>query len=237
MNRLLISLLFGFGLNASVVVSAHALEFEQKGNSVFVSGSNVDFIDIDRFEKALANGADTFVFSKIGGSRVDFLAGIGRLIQKANVTTVAADMCSPACAYLFLAGKERRYGTPPGTAKRLPLFLSLAGAVIEGSNGQAANATQTYSYFKDAFGDGMPRDLLNKYTTQGKVGEIMVFALPSKLFPEGNIHECVIKEDTKKYDCKRVEGLTAISVGALTSAEPFILPDETSAKPPSPPAD
>lgn len=237
MNRLLIGLLFGIGLNAAGVVSAHALEFEQKGNTLFVTGSNIDFIDVGRFENALANGADTFVFYKIGGSRIDVLEGIGRLIQKAGITTVAADMCGPSCAYLFLAGKQRRYGTLPGTAKRSTHFLALAGAVVEGSSEDAAYATETYSYFKNAFGDGMPRALLNKYTTQGKVGEVMVFALPSAAFPEGNIHECVIKEDKKNVDCKRVQELTPVSVGALTSAEPFVLTDENATKPPPTQAD
>lgn len=237
MNRLLTGLLFGLCLNAAGVTSTYALEFVQKENIVFVTGSEIDFVDIGRFEKAFANGADTLVFSNIGGSRLDVLAGIGRLIRKAGVTTVAADACSPACAYLFLAGKHRRYGTLPGNAKRLPIFLSLAGARAQGSNEQAVPATEMYSYFKDAFSDGMPRDLLNKYTTQGKVGEFVVFAVPAKPFPEGNIHECVVKEDKKHVDCKRVEGLTPMDVGALTSAEPFVLPEDTATKPPSSPAD
>lgn len=237
MNRQLTGLLFGLCLNAAGITSTYALEFVQKENIVFVTGSDIDFVDIGRFEKAFADGADTLVFSRIGGSRIDVLAGIGRLIRKAGVTTVAADACSPACAYLFLAGKQRRYGRLPGDSSRSPLLLGVAGAIVEGSNEKAAYATETYSYFKDVFSDDMPRDLLNKYTSQGKAGEVLVFTLPSTSFPEGEIGECAIKEDKKHMDCKRVEGLTPVRVGALTSAEPFVLPEDTEKKPPSSPAD
>jgi len=201
-----------------------ALEFEQKEDVVFVSGANIDFVDVGRFENAFAKGAKTVVLSKIGGSRIDVLAGIGRTIRKAGVTTVAADWCGPSCAYLFMAGKQRRFGVHGSTPAQTPVFLSLSGARIEGSMHQAARSTETYGYFKDAFGDGMPRDLLDKYTTNGEPGEFLAFASPSKGFPEGQLGECVAKESgnqKKAVECKPLESVTAVSVGALTSAEPY----------------
>jgi len=224
----MIGLLFGSALNALGMISAHALEFEQKENTVFVSGNSIDFVDTGRLEKALAKGVNAIVLSKIGSGRMDVLAGLGRLIQKANVTTVATDLCGASCAYLFMAGRERRYGTLPGTTGQNPIFLALAGATLEGSSNDA-HSTATYAYFKDAFSDAMPSDLLNKYTTGGKAGQLIIFTRPSKSFPEGEIDECLISDDkTRIIDCKRVQGLTPMSVGALTSIEPFDLSDRTS---------
>ena len=229
MNRLLIGVVFGVFMNAAGIVSAYALEFEQRGNVVFVTGNDINFIDADRFEQAFAKGADTVVLSKIGGGRVDVLSGIGRLIKKANVTTVVTDSCGSSCAYLFMAGKQRRYGTLPGKSEQSPVFLSLAGARIEGSN-TAANATETYGYFQSVFSDGMPHDLLNKYTTVGKIGQFMVFTRPMKYSIAGDVRECVIREDKRHVDCKLVKGLTPVGVGALTSVEPFDLSDDASTK-------
>jgi hypothetical protein len=227
-NRLMIGLLCASILNVFGIISAYALEFEQKENIVFVSGNDIDFIDIGRLQKALANGVNAVVLSKIGSGRIDVLAGLGRLIQKANVTTVATDLCGASCAYLFMAGRERRYGTLPGTTGQTPIFLALAGATVEGSS-KDAHSTATYAYFRDAFSDAMPSDLLNKYTTGGKAGQAIAFTRPSRSFPEGEIAECVITEDkTKSVDCKTVQGLTPMSVGALTSIEPFDLSDRTS---------
>ena len=230
LNRLLSGMLLGVLINAFGMPPAHALEFEQKGNIVLVTGADIDFVDVGRFEAAFAKGANTVVFSKIGGSRIDVLSGIGRLIQKNGVTTVATDWCGASCAYLFMAGKQRRYGTLPGKPAQTPVFLSLAGSRFEGSN-QAAHNTSTYTYFKNAFGDGMPHDLLNKYTSSGEIGQYVVFTRPSKSFPEGQVVECVAKDGKKTSECQPVEGLTPVRAGALTSAEPFDLSGNTTLLP------
>jgi len=232
-KRYLIGMLLG-GLS---IGAAQALEFEQKGDVVFVTGADIDSVDAGRFEDAIAKGAKTIVLSKIGGGRINMLAGIGHMINKAGVTTVATDWCGPSCAYLFMAGKQRRFGTIGSTPSQSPVFLSLAGARFEGG-GQAARSTATYRYFKDAFGDSMPRDLLDKYTTNGAVGEYVVFTKPSKSFPEGQVLECVTKDgdnQKKAPDCKPVEGITSVRAGALTSAEPYDISGNAPSKAAPPP--
>lgn len=205
-----------------IVGNANALDFKQKDNVVFVTGSNIDFVDVGRFEKAFANGANTVVFSKIGGSRTDVLSGIGRLIQKAHVTTVATDTCGPSCAYLFMAGDQRLVGISSGTVNPEPMFLLLAGATTEGTINDA-HATEMYAYFSVRFGKEMPHDLLNKYTTGGKSGQIIYFARPSDSFPDGQVGECRRSEDKKGFACTPVIGLTSLQVGAITSSSPYLI--------------
>ncbi|MFT3849283.1 MAG: hypothetical protein QM739_11625 [Propionivibrio sp.] len=201
---------------------SYALEFKQKDNVVLVSGSSIDFVDVGRFEKALASGVDTIVFYKIGGSRIDLLSSIGRMIQKAHVTTVASDSCGPSCAFLFMAGEQRLVGFFPAKTIQDPIFLIMAGARIEGTESDAHD-TGSFAYFKDRFSSNMPHDLLNRYTTGGKGGHLMLFAWPSVAFPEGQLAECQISSDKKGITCSPVSDLTPLQVGAITSATPYAI--------------
>jgi len=209
-----------------IIGNAHALEFEQKNNVVFVTGNDMDFVDVGRFEKAFANGAKTVVFSKIGGGRIDVLSGLGRLIQKAHVTTVAMGVCGSSCAYLFMAGEQRLLGLSPGKTNPDPVFLVLAGAVTERTTNDA-HASSTFAYFRDRFSKEMPYDLLNKYTTGGKSGQVIIFAKPSDSFPEGEVGECRRADDKKGYTCTPVTGLTPLQLGAITSSSPYLIDADT----------
>jgi len=97
-------LLFGMAAGAA------SAELELEGHRLVVSGM-LDGSAVKDFESQLAGGqVRTVVFENALGGSAEVAADYARAIREAGVNTEAKGQCQAACAYAFLAGKERRFG-------------------------------------------------------------------------------------------------------------------------------
>lgn len=209
---------------AAASMQSYALNFEQKDTTVIISGNASDILDRSKLVDFIKKGATTLVFRNIGGGSMDVDYRIGRAIKKAGVTTVIDGYCSGLCPMFFMAGKTRLLARSADPKNPSAMILQRA---VTSETSSAARSTAQYAYYADLFGKGMPSATLNRYTINVVVNEYLYFSAPSPQHREGALFDCTkVKSDDGKSSnkCNRVEGLTALGVGQITSVEPFEIP-------------
>ena len=90
---------------------ARAMTLERVGNDLYATGPTVDQ-DFLSFKEAFAKGGIERLIL-VNGPGGDLWTGmrVASIVQDANVKTVVSGFCMSACSLVFMAGRERAFGT------------------------------------------------------------------------------------------------------------------------------
>lgn len=201
-------------------IPAHALDIKKEDGVVFISG-DIDPKDNRALEKAL-EGATALVVGNINGGGIDnMFIGFTKLIKGSEVPTVISNkVCGWMCSFIYMAGKERKFGTATPT-KMTAVVISKMGVSF---NGMVSPWPAYYALLSNQVADAMPRELLRKYTQQLDYPAGLVALPPEEGHPEGTLLECPDLGNSKS--CVEVPDLTPLKAGIITSAEVVALPSQ-----------
>lgn len=97
-------------LAVAAATAVQAADLQLQGSRLVVEG-RLDGSAVESFKEQLSSGkVKLVVFENSLGGSAEVAGEYARAIQAAGVNTEAHGQCSAACAYAFLAGRERRFG-------------------------------------------------------------------------------------------------------------------------------
>ncbi len=97
-------------LGALAATAAAAANIEYEGRQRLVVTGTLDGSGLAFFSRQLADGrARTVVFEDSRGGSAEVAEAYARAIRAAGASTEVRGQCAAACAYAFLAGRERRF--------------------------------------------------------------------------------------------------------------------------------
>lgn len=224
MNRIFkaLTLCLSFWLSANL----NAMTLERVGNDLFATGTTVDQ-DFLQFKEALAKGGIERLIL-VNGPGGDLWTGmqVARMVQQAKIHTVASGYCMSACSLIFMAGKERSFGTgslPRGT------LIGIHGA--HDKDTQRINTSympQMYAFYQKQMGEKFDAKVINQalYGLKEAPGFLRIRELQRTQEKERTPWFCPTGQ-TPFEQCQQHTGKDAFSLGVVTQTEtvPLLLPD------------
>ena len=206
--------------------AAQAMDFRRVGDILVLSGP-VDGGDLVRLRDALAGGRPSLVLlhDSPGG---DLWNGyqVGNRIRDEGLPTAVAGKCESACGLIFLSGSERFFSDGRPIAQTM---VGLHGAhSIETQQPLPELGPRMAYVIRTMTASKYPPDLLQR-TVYPRNAEDMVYAFHPGRYPATakarGIVEC-LKQAEAGFQCSMLDGLDALGIGVITSAELLRLPDD-----------
>jgi hypothetical protein len=223
MRRILLPLLFAA---LGIAPAARAMDFQRVGDILVMSGP-VDASDLVRLRDQLAGSRPKLVVlhESPGG---DLWNGyqIGNRIRDEGLPTAVSGKCESACGLIFLSGSERFFSDGRPIAQTM---VGLHGAHSVDTNQPLPELGPRMAYVIRAMTDRKyPADLLQR-TVYPRNAEDMVYAFHPGRYPvtakARGVVEC-LKQPDVSFQCSMLDGLDALGIGIITSAELVELPEE-----------
>lgn len=224
MNRVFkaMTLCLSFWLSANL----NAMTLERVGNDLFATGPTVDQ-DFLKFKEALAKGGIERLIL-VNGPGGDLWTGmqVARMVQQAKIHTVASGYCMSACSLIFMAGKERSFGSgslPRGT------LIGIHGA--HDKDTQRINTSympQMYAFYQTQMGEKFDAKVINQalYGIKEASGFLRIRELQRTQEKDRTPWFCPTGQ-TPFEQCQQHTGKDAFSLGVVTQTDtvPLQLPD------------
>jgi hypothetical protein len=217
-------------LAAGLACAAHAMEFHRVGDILVMSGP-VDGGDLVRLRDELAvkpRPALVLLHDSPGG---DLWNGyqIGNRIRDEGLRTAVSGKCESACGLIFLSGSERFFSDGRPIAQTM---VGLHGAHSVDTKQPLPELGPRMAYVIKTMTDRKyPPDLLQR-TVYPHNAEDMVYAFHPGRYPATakgrGVVECLKQADVS-FKCNMLDGLDALGIGVITSADLLQLPAEVKA--------
>ena len=222
MRRLLLALLLAAMATAP---AARAMEFHRVADVLVMSGP-VDDGDLVRLRDALASGPKPALVLLDDSPGGDLWVGyqVGNRIREEGLPTAVSGKCESACGLIFLSGTRRAFSDGRAIAHTM---VGLHGAHAVGSFQPLTELGPRMAWvIKTSTDRKYPSDLLER-TVYPQHAEDMVYAFFPGRYPAGakarGVVECR-KQPDAKFKCDMLEGLDALGIGIVTTAELLQLP-------------
>jgi hypothetical protein len=206
--------------------STMAMDFNLIGGTLIMSGPVVSD-DVARLKDQLATNQVKLVLlhNSPGG---DLWNGqeLARRIRNADLDTAVSGKCESACALIFLGGMHRYYSDGTPLAKTM---IGLHGAHNKETKQAMPELGARMAYLiKEMTEKKFPDDLLERTIYPKDPSDLTYVFHPARFKADGKsrgVMECN-KQPDATFKCKMTEGLDAMSVGVITSAEILHLAEE-----------
>jgi hypothetical protein len=222
--------LYAILLAAALACPAHAMEFHRVGGILVMSGP-VDGGDLVRLRDQLANAGrpDLVLLHESPGGDLWNGYQIGNRLRGEGVPTAVSGKCESACGLIFLSGSARFFSDGRPIAQTM---VGLHGAHSIDTQQPLPELGPRMAYVIKTMTDRKyPPDLL-KRTVYPHHAEDMVYAFHPGRYPvtaKGRgVVECVKQPDVS-FKCNMLDGLDALGIGVITSADLLQLPPEVKA--------
>jgi rhodanese-related sulfurtransferase len=215
-----------FFLSIGLPAKSNAMTLERVGNDLFATGPTVDQ-DFLQFKEAFAKGGIERLIL-VNGPGGDLWTGmqVARMVQQAKIHTVASGYCMSACSLIFMAGKERSFGTgslPRGT------LIGIHGA--HDKDTQRINTSfmpQMFALYRQQMGEKFDAKVINQalYDIKEAAGFLSIRELQRTQEKDRTPWFCPTGQ-TPFEQCQQHTGKDAFSLGVVTQTEtvPLQLPD------------
>lgn len=202
--------------------AAGAMTLERVGADLFATGPTVD-ADFLAFKEALAKaGLQRLIL--VNGPGGDLWTGmrVARMVQDAKLTTVVSGHCMSACSLIFMAGRERAFGT--GSLPRLTLLGIHGPHNKESKRVDPQQAPQMYALYKMQMGDKFDSEVINQalYGMQDAQGFLRMRELERTEAKDRTPWFCPSGQ-TPHAQCAQLQGKDALSLGVVTQAQTVAL--------------
>ena len=197
---------------------AHSMTLERVDADLFATGPVVD-ADFAAFKDAFAKGGvRRVVFVNSPGGDLWTGMQVARMIQSAQVQTLASGFCVSACSLMFIAGKERLFatGNPPRNT-----LIGIHGAHDRATRQVSPQlTTQMYALYKSQMGDKFDADAMNQalYKIEDAGGLLRVREM-TRTKPAEQVPWFCPMRFTPLEKCLQFSGKDALSLGIVTSFE------------------
>lgn len=220
MNRHLISVVLA--VSAGLNCPALAMTLERVGNDLYATGPTVDQ-DFLKFKEAF-NREGIHRLILVNGPGGDLWTGmqIAHMVREAKVKTVVSGYCMSACSLIFMAGRERAFGT--GHAPRMTV-LGIHGAHDTLSKRILPEAIpQMYVLYKSQMGDKFDAQVMNQalYNIQDANGFLRMREVQRTNENDRTPWFCATGQ-TPIEQCQQHVGKDAFSLGVITQKETISL--------------
>lgn len=206
-------------LLAAMVVTLHgadaqAMTMERVGDTLFATG-NVDDEDFLSFNAQLATpGLHRLVLVDSPGGSLFTALRIGNAIRDAEMDTVAVGNCLSACSVLFVAGKNRAFGSGRTAASTL---LGIHGGYNPDSGQlRVGIGPALYAFFRRQLGAAMDDGLVNEaiYGFKDPRGLLVLREIEHQPPEQSRASLCLNASDPST--CKSQDGKDAFTLGLVT---------------------
>lgn len=212
--------------------SAQAMTLERVGQDLYATGPTVsqDFLS---FKAALAAG-DIERLILVNGPGGDLWTGmqVARMVQSAQLKTIVSGHCMSACSLIFMAGRERAFGT--GHLPRVTM-VGIHGAHSKDTKTvNPAAMPQMYALYKQQMGDKFDSALIQQalYDIQEAYGFLRIREIQRNQDKDRTPWFCPTGQ-TPITECTTYPGKDALTLGVVTQLETEILtlPESMQIKP------
>ena len=209
----------------------HAMTLERQGSDLYASGPTVDG-DYLAFKKALAeSGIQRLILVNAPGGDLWTGMQVARMVQNAQLKTVASGFCMSACSLIFMAGQERAFGT--GNLPRNTM-IGIHGAHDKDTKRvNPQYMPQMYALYKQQLGDKFDKTVINQalYDISEASGFLRIREVQRNKEADRIPYFCPSSQTALK-DCQQHPGKDALSLGIVTqeATEALNLPDSMKLK-------
>ncbi|MBK6008618.1 hypothetical protein JJB11_21155 [Ramlibacter ginsenosidimutans] len=206
---------------------ARAMEFHRVDDVLVMSGP-VDDGDLVRLRDALARGPRPALVLLDDSPGGDLWVGyqLANVIRQQGLPTAVSGKCESACGLVFLGGSPRAFSDGRDIARTM---VGLHGAHAIGSFRPLPELGPRMAWvIKTSTDRKYPADLLER-TVYPRHAEDMVYAFFPGRYPASakarGVVECK-KQPDAKFQCDMLDGLDALGIGIVTTAELLRLPED-----------
>jgi hypothetical protein len=206
------------------------MDFQRVGDILVMAGP-VDGGDLVRLRDQLASGPRPKLVLLHDSPGGDLWTGyqIGNRIRDDSLPTAVSGKCESACGLIFLSGSERYFSDGRPIAQTM---VGLHGAHSIDTKQPLPELGPRMAYVIRTMTDRKyPADLLQR-TVYPHDAEDMVYAFHPGRYPAGargrGVVEC-LKQPDVSFKCSMLDGLDALGIGVITSADLLQLPVEVKA--------
>jgi len=224
MRRILLALLLAA---AAAAPAARAMDFHRVGDILVMSGP-VDGNDLVRLRDQLAQGERPRLVLLNDSPGGDLWIGyqIGNRIHEEGLPTAVSGKCESACGLIFLSGSQRFFSDGRPIAQTM---VGLHGAHSVDTMQPLPELGPRMAYvIRTMTARKYPADLLQR-TVYPRNAEDMVYAFHPGRYPATakarGVVEC-LKQPDVSFKCDMLDGLDALSIGIITSADLLKLPED-----------
>ncbi|HSD37075.1 MAG TPA: hypothetical protein VLC92_06180 [Rhodocyclaceae bacterium] len=204
-----------------------ALTFWKSGDLMIVYGT-IDQGDVEKVKRELTTAIKTVVIRAPLGMNFRAARDVAKVIEDAEVTTVAHGNCTElVCPMLFLSGKRRMFsGAGPASAHTLTIGIGEPTHVLSDDSGVKIETIHEWwrEHTKLTRSDvSLSRD--GFFSTTGNTSKFdrKVFFPAQAKFSKGNVLHCSgTAKSQQLVDCRPVPDATALSKGIVTTDELFV---------------
>lgn len=215
-NAIIIALVFVSQL--WLPASTQAMTLERINSDLYATGPTVDQ-DFLSFKEALAkSGIERLIL--VNGPGGDLWTGmqVARMVRDANVKTVVSGYCMSACSLIFMAGKQRAFGS--GHLPRMTM-VGIHGAHAKDTKQVNPQAMpQMYALYKLQMGEKFDSNIINQalYEIKEASGFLRIRELQRNQEKDKTPWFCPTGQ-TPFDQCQQHAGKDAYSLGIVTQKE------------------
>jgi hypothetical protein len=210
---------------AAVAASAQAMEFRIAGNELHLRGK-VEGYEYGLFKQALAEhtGIDTVVLGASPGGDAWSAFRVGEAIRDGGLRTVLAGPCISACTIMFLGGRTRHFiQTSRPEFLYLAFHGAFAGSFFDRDKPSQQGRLELRAWIVERTGRKIDPALLDRFVGT-QVRSALLYAYdPRQLQREDGVSlffcEGIEAKGTKPFECDRISGYNAFSLGLVNSLE------------------
>jgi rhodanese-related sulfurtransferase len=199
-----------------------AMTLARVGNDLYATGPTVDQ-DYLSFKEAFAKGGiERLVL--VNGPGGDLWTGmrVAWIVQDANVKTVVSGFCMSACSLVFMAGRERAFGT--GHLPRVTMVGIHGAHNKQTKQVDPQHMPQMYALYKRQMGAKFDSQVINQalYDIKDSAGFLRMRELQRTDEKDRTPWFCPTGA-TPFAQCQQLQGKDAFSLGVVTQAETEVL--------------
>ena len=207
---------------ANIPFSVHAMVLERSGEDIFATGPTVDRDYID-FKRALdEEGIERIILVNGPGGDLWTALRVARIVRDKGIKTVVSGYCMSACSIIFMAGRDRAFGT--GYPARITMVGIHGAHLRESKQIDPKLQPEIYAWYKQQIGERFDSKVINQalYDIQDSGGFLRAREI------ERNKHQDRVpwfcpKGQTPFELCQKHTGQDAYSLGIVTQSQTEIL--------------
>lgn len=204
---------------------AQAMTLERAGADLYATGPTVDR-DYVAFKTAFAQGGiERLILVNAPGGDLWTGMQVAHMVQAHAIKTVASGPCMSACSLIFMAGKERAFGT--GNLPRTTQIGIHGAHDVATQKVNTQHMPQMYALYKTQMGDKFDAAVIRQalYELQDASGMLTLREL-ERTTPEQRTARFCPSRLTPAAQCVQHEGKDAFTLGVVTQThtEPLTLP-------------